>query len=617
MKRIVSVVLLLWVAVSFAQNPELRGVWFAWAGGSIPSKTTIATYMDSLAHNGINTVFVDVWRYGFPYYKSDVFYQLTGKRTDERNVGSRDVLEDMIAEAHRNQMEVVAWFEWGFAVSIGSNDDIFRARPDWFAKTMSGSVDFTSSEGAVYKWLSHCNREAQQFMIDLCKEVIIKYDIDGIELDRIRYPQLDCGYDSATIALYQSEHDGASPPYSLTDSFWKAWRAEKLTDFMRMVYDTLKTLNPNIHVSNAPIQYRYGFDNFCQDWRPWINEGYLDFVSPQVYWLTNQQYLNELNGQLAHIQNASLCYPGITATANGQSVATSELVAMIRSTRSRGLNGHVIWYHAAVLDDLPTLKQEVYQQRVTIPGRSEEWRQPPLITLEDDTLMTQMSTNWKAYSGISGYKGGCYYTDVSDSAWVEYQVDIPCAGWYEIYPFLITHYKAHTEAPYIVTHAYGIDTLRVDQSNGDRQRWFHLGDYYFNTGEQAILRITSQDLKSGYYLFTDALMLLNTNRLRDSTQVIAAESADRRPVSAAIDGKLFPNPAKDLLNIQISLAVSTDGSFELYDLNGRCVQKKVFQVLSAGTSAVSLPVSDLPNGIYIYRLTGGGGAKTGRVAIIR
>lgn len=617
MKKMIGLILVLWITMIWGAESELRGVWFAWAGADVPSKIAIANAMDSLAHNGINTVFVDVWRYGYPYYPSEVFHRVTGKWTDERNVKTRDVLEDMLAEAHRNQMEVVAWFEWGFAVSIGNNDDIFRARPNWFAKDHTGNTDFTSSEGIAYKWLSHCHPQAQQFLLDLCKEVITKYDIDGIELDRIRYPQMDCGYDSATIALYQGEHQGAVPPQNSSDAGWKAWRGEKMTLFMEMVYDTLKALNPNVHISNAPIQYRYGFDNFCQDWRPWINNHYLDFISPQIYWLTNQQYLTELNGQLAHIQDITLCYPGITTTANGASVATSELVSMIRSTRNRGLKGHVIWYHATLLDDLPTLKKEVYQDWVTIPGRAADWRSAPLIINEYDTLKVTTSNHWKVYNGIPGYQGGCYYTDVQDSAWVEYRFTIPNSGWYEIYPFLITHYKALNHARYYVTHAKGIDTLQVDQTNGDRQRWFRLGDYYFNSGDQAILRITSQDLNQ-QYLFTDAVMLLNTNRVRDTTQVSVKEAGyHSQSTDCIIFDSIWPNPASSLFHFRFFLRTAQLLSIQLYDLSGRRVMEMNKAYYTKGQHESSLTIADLPNGIYFCRIMGSDGQAVRRVVILR
>ncbi|MBD3287463.1 family 10 glycosylhydrolase, partial [candidate division KSB1 bacterium] len=245
MKRFCIITFIFIIAVpGFAQEKELRGTWFAWAGSNVPSKEDIAQTMESLAENNFNTVYVDVWRFGYPYFRSTVFEDITGISTDPRLEQGRDVLADMIAEGHRFGLEVEAWFEAGFAACHEDNDDLFDAHPEWFAQKSNGTVNFYSNGGIKYHWLSHCNEKAQQFIIDFCLDLAKRYDVDGIDFDRIRYPELNCGYDSATVALYKSEHDGAEPPLNYADPGWIRWRADKLTEFVGRLYHEVKSVNP-------------------------------------------------------------------------------------------------------------------------------------------------------------------------------------------------------------------------------------------------------------------------------------------------------------------------------------------------------------------------------------
>ena len=85
-----SIIVFLLFASAFSQSPELRGTWIAWAGADYPTKTEIADWMDQLAEHNINVVYVDVWRYGYPYWRSELFYNLTAKWTDPALEQGRD-----------------------------------------------------------------------------------------------------------------------------------------------------------------------------------------------------------------------------------------------------------------------------------------------------------------------------------------------------------------------------------------------------------------------------------------------------------------------------------------------------------------------------------------------
>ncbi|MDZ7797080.1 MAG: family 10 glycosylhydrolase [Candidatus Marinimicrobia bacterium] len=423
-----------------AEGKELRGAWFAWAGSNVPSRETIAESMEALADANFNIVYVDVWRYGYPYFLSEVFKAHTGHYTDPGLYSAitpeRDVLAEMIAEAHHAGLEVDAWFEAGFNAGITQSSPVYQAHPDWVARKQNGDVAYYGQAGPSS---IHVLPEVKDFLIDLCRELVHNYDIDGVEFDRVRYPSLDCGYDSYTKELYKSE-TGSYPPTSVSDASWIRWRADKLTAFVAELYDSIKAMNPYVIVSNAPLPW--GYEQFCQDYAPWIDEGHLDIVSPQMYMNSNTDFTWRLNTELAKTDRDSAMYPGISTVANSNYTDPSELAEQIRTTRNAGLKGNVIWYHHELInnnrDYLSYLKENVYSEKVEIPYRSDSSRSSPLIIGVDSSAVIR-NGNWETYSGTNVYgfynDAYCYIADADSTASISYSAAIPEEGFYTLYAF--------------------------------------------------------------------------------------------------------------------------------------------------------------------------------------
>ena len=143
----------------------------------------------------------------------------------------RDPLAELIVEAHRNGMEVIPWFEYGFAATFGDQTGgrLIQANPQWAARNSSGQ--FFSKNG--FYWMNGLHPEVQELLMSLIHEVIDNYDIDGIQGDdRLPAMPSEAGYDAFTVELYKSEHDGASPPDGYLNNDWLLWRADKLTNFL-------------------------------------------------------------------------------------------------------------------------------------------------------------------------------------------------------------------------------------------------------------------------------------------------------------------------------------------------------------------------------------------------
>lgn len=350
---------------------EVRAVWLD--RSSLVSRSEIRSTVEQLAAANFNLVLVNVWSRGYPLWPSKVFESEVGLLIDPGYAG-RDPLAEVIEESSRVGLFVMPWFEYGFIggysgyfPGVGGRGPIFDRHPEWLARTRSGASGFAAPGGSFY-WMVHTRPDVQEFLLRLVEEVARSYQIVGIQFDRARYPQLDCGYDDNTISLYRQENAGNGPPDNPADPVWMRWRAAGLNRFVTALHQRIKSVSGRLLVSNAPIVYPYSYVNFVQEYPAWVVAGALDFVVPQIYRRDSQQFEAELGRQIAQsvtIPSLVGFVPGIDST----NPTVEELVRMVGEVRRRNLPGMAIWYYRSLLDKgaLAALRASVFSQPATLP----------------------------------------------------------------------------------------------------------------------------------------------------------------------------------------------------------------------------------------------------------
>ncbi len=350
-----------------AAEPALRGVWIDRA--PLQSRESIAATLDALAAANFNAVFVNVWSRGYPLWNSPVFERHTGLLTDPAFAG-RDVLAEVIEEAKPRGLAVIPWVEYGFVIGYSAaRSPLVDAHPDWLARRKDGTSDFSWAGTTRSFWIAHAHPEGQQFLLDLMRELAANYDVPAIQFDRARYPELNCGYDDATKALYAAEHDGAAPPANERDPAWMRWRSAKLNAFVSNLHQTIKSANWRLLVTNAPIVFNFSYVNFLQEYPVWMADKSLDFVSPQIYRSDYDGFTRELDRQLSFLKPdaRSRLLPGIDVTNSGPDL----LIRSIEAVRERKLPGFVVWYYGGLVqkEALPRLRETVLAEPAPLPWR--------------------------------------------------------------------------------------------------------------------------------------------------------------------------------------------------------------------------------------------------------
>ncbi len=596
--------LLLFTTSLFSQIYEHRGVWYVpRTGNAYKTKPEIAIDMDSIARNNFNAVYVLVWARGYPLFKSEVFYRETGLYTDPQ-LGERDLLQEMIAEAHRAGLEVYAWFEYGFIGGWGGylpgnsgKGKIFDVHPEWLAKRNDGT-DAGSSEDQISKnfyWMAHANPEVQNFLIQLILEMVKKYDLDGFELDRIRYPDPNCGYDSVTVELYKQEHNGTSPPYDYNNPEWKNWRIQKLNQFAKMVYDSVKFYRKDMRLTNAVgVGPDWAKSEKLQDWVTWINNGWLDYVEPMNYRRTATDFISECVNIFGRVNDKSKILFGI----DSQNPTTSEFLKMIQYVREQNLKGFVVWYYGSLADDFDSLKT-LLNQKALVPDRPANWRIPAIIIDDIDTNNVFYSNGWIKASVYTRWGEKYLATQSTTPQWVEYYAEIPTDGYYEVYAFVVRS-TADSAVYYVYDSSGTAKKFIINQTNQSiYDGWCKIGDFYFKKGRQKVLKITNENFKSPGFMTADAVMLILNRRLTPIVTSIKDDIGDLTPKNFEIN--TFPNPFNSETNITISLPVNSFVKINIYNLLGQKIKNLTERNFPAGLHKIKFAPEVFASGVYLVQ----------------
>jgi len=285
---------IIFISTLFAQpKQEIRGVWLTvnyaldWPENPVRTrfdierqKDDLDRMLDKLQWTGINVVFFQTRFRGNVIYPSkieptcDYFNSMSAEF---------DPLAYAVDACHRRGMECHAWM---VVYPVGSSKMTIRrnGRRRSYAATVPDRYKglVKSYNGSLY--LDPGNPKTTGYLVDLIKELVSGYDIDGVHFDYIRYPNGSGQFpDEDTYERYGYGKDKAD------------WRRENINHFVYEAYDGIKSLKPWVQVSssvvgmynNLPDETRRhwtAFGSVYQDPADWLLKGKHDFIVPMMYY---------------------------------------------------------------------------------------------------------------------------------------------------------------------------------------------------------------------------------------------------------------------------------------------------------------------------------------------
>ena len=285
-------------------QPEVRSIWLD--RGTIVeagSRRELARIFDRLAAAGINTVFVETVNAGYPIYPSRV--------APQQNPLTRhwDPLEAAVELAHERGMEAHAWV-WVFAAGNQRHNSIvglpasypgpvLAAHPDWANADRQGRA---IPAGQNKPFLDPANPEVRQYSLDLYREIITQYDVDGLQLDYIRYPFQNAAagnsYGYGRSSRYRFQQLTGVDPITLSPSdrdLWAQWtefRVDQVNSFVGEVADEIQRIRPDVVLSAAvfAMPEHERIHKLQQHWESWAQEGDVDMIVTMSYALDTNRF---------------------------------------------------------------------------------------------------------------------------------------------------------------------------------------------------------------------------------------------------------------------------------------------------------------------------------------
>lgn len=354
---------------------ELRGVWLTNIDSEVLfSRQQLAQSLERLKLLNFNTVYPAVWNWGYTLYPSEVARSVIGAAIVPKPAfQQRDMLAEAVRYGHQQGLAVIPWFEFGLMAPTDSA--LVQRHPQWVTRRRNGnSIVKEGQQDRV--WLNPLHPEVQQFILQLIGEVVANYDVDGIQLDDHFGLPVELGYDAYTVQLYRKEHGGKKPPANPRDAAWMRWRANKLTQLMKKVFETVKSRNAHCLVALSPNSQDFAYRHHLQDWQTWERSGLVEELILQVYRDDLSSFATELVrpeivAARAHIPVAV----GILTGLKDRPVPIAQIQQQVQMVRAKNLAG-VSFFFYETLGDRDADFLELFSNSIERPNLLKGWGSP-------------------------------------------------------------------------------------------------------------------------------------------------------------------------------------------------------------------------------------------------
>ena len=292
MRKVFIVLLaLLSLTLSAQQKREMRGAWIQCVNGQFQGmgtqkmQQTLSYQLDELQKDGCNLIIFQVRPECDALYESSIepwSRFLTG-RQGQAPSPYWDPLQWMIDQCHRRGMELHAWI------------NPYRARTKTTTVLAPNHIKMRKPQNCFeYDGLTILNPgipENRDYICEVARDIVARYDVDGIHMDDYFYPYPAAGQQLPDYQLFQQNSNGIK---NIGD-----WRRYNVNLFIEQFYKTVHDTKPWVKVGISPFGiYRnkkssaigsntnglQNYDDLYADILLWVNNGWLDYCVPQIYW---------------------------------------------------------------------------------------------------------------------------------------------------------------------------------------------------------------------------------------------------------------------------------------------------------------------------------------------
>lgn len=434
--RLLFVVTILAVSVpSWSQDypkREMRAIWIATVNNiDWPSKPGMSTeeqqaemikLLDNVSLYHMNTVVFQIRPCADAFYPSKLepwSQWLTGKQ-GQAPEPYYDPLAYAIQECRKRGIDVHVWLNPYRAVKdtsdVTSPDHITNIHPEWFL---------------VYGRTTYFDPGLQQtrdFVASVVGDIVRRYDVDAVHMDDYFYP-----YRIANLE-FPDDSTFAKNPRGFASERKDDWRRDNVDLIIRQIHDTIKAIKPWVEFGISPFGVwrniandpggsktkagQTNYDDLYADILKWQKEGWIDYVTPQIYWQIGKEVADYsiLSDWWSHNAYGCQVYIGqapyrIDRKAKEKEWRKSgEIIKQIRLNRTYPNVGGSMYFSGKFLEKDPLrikekMLRDLYKYQALTPSNA------LVIPMVPDKPKEAVMTNsdgktilsWKGGTGIKNY----------------------------------------------------------------------------------------------------------------------------------------------------------------------------------------------------------------------
>ena len=315
-----------------------------------------------------------------------------------------DPLRFATEHAHARGLELHAWFN-PFRVRLNAK------QPGAASHISRRSPQLVQTVGTDL-WLDPGESDARDHTIKVILDVVQRYDIDGVHLDDYFYPYPFAGIkvefpDDRSWQRYRR----AGGRFSRDD-----WRRDNVNTFVRQLSDVVHREKPWLRFgispfgiwrpgNPAPIRGMDAHNVLYGDSRRWLQEGWVDYLSPQLYWPISpreQSFPLLLNWWVEQSTQKIPIWPGLASARIGEDRNAQEIFNQIRLTRKQpSPTGMLFWNYSSLGNNqggiANLLTNTVFHQPALVPGiqnKAANSPESPELSFELLATLSRLRISW-------------------------------------------------------------------------------------------------------------------------------------------------------------------------------------------------------------------------------
>lgn len=280
-------------ASNLSRPDFVKAIWVDAQGPALHSAETIKKLVADCREAGFDTIYAQVRANG------DALYSTTLVPRQQNLPGNLDPLKTLLEEAKAGSKPLkvhallVTYRVWSSIGEPGA-DHVAKQHPDWVTLAEDGSKSMENGE----TWLDPGNVAVQDHLALIATDLVKNYAVDGVQLDRIRYPELDLkkypngrlgtGYNQAALDRFNQEKGKTGRP-APTDADWVNWRRDQVSETVRKIREAVRAIRPNAEISVGAVTFgpppngreeyiskSTPYTSVLEDWVGWGEKGLVD-----------------------------------------------------------------------------------------------------------------------------------------------------------------------------------------------------------------------------------------------------------------------------------------------------------------------------------------------------